>query len=62
MNGPSPDTTRCWAPSGGCCALVWHFDAGGKIDRGHNLSGDQRRTNAYVWANYAPSPIPDRLA
>ncbi|MEV7614228.1 nuclear transport factor 2 family protein [Streptomyces sp. NPDC089799] len=43
-------------------ALVWHFDADGKVDRVHNLSGDQHQMDAYVWANYDLAPIPDRLA
>ncbi|MGW1773694.1 nuclear transport factor 2 family protein [Streptomyces sp. NPDC002104] len=42
-------------------ALVWHFDADGKVDRVTNLSGDQHQMDSYVWANYALAPIPDRL-
>jgi ketosteroid isomerase-like protein len=43
-------------------ALVWHFNADGKVDRVHNLSGDQHQMDAFVWANYTLAPIPDRLA
>ncbi|MCX4690528.1 nuclear transport factor 2 family protein [Kitasatospora purpeofusca] len=43
-------------------ALVWHFDAAGKVDRVVNLSGDQHQMDAFVWENYALAPIPDRLA
>ncbi|MFB6521862.1 nuclear transport factor 2 family protein [Streptomyces sp. NPDC056401] len=43
-------------------ALVWHFDADGKVDRVTNLSGDQHQMDSYVWANYDLAPIPDRLA
>ncbi|MFD5513935.1 nuclear transport factor 2 family protein [Streptomyces sp. NPDC059761] len=43
-------------------ALVWHFNAEGKVDRVHNLSGDQHQMDAYVWNNYFLAPIPDRLA
>ncbi|SEM56452.1 nuclear transport factor 2 family protein [Streptacidiphilus jiangxiensis] len=43
-------------------ALVWHFNADGKVDRVRNLSGDQHQMDAYVWANYSLAPLPDRLA
>ncbi|MGW4891484.1 nuclear transport factor 2 family protein [Kitasatospora sp. NPDC004240] len=43
-------------------ALVWHFDAEGKVDRVVNLSGDQHQMDTFVWANYALAPLPDRLA
>jgi ketosteroid isomerase-like protein len=43
-------------------ALVWHFDAAGKVDRVVNLSADQHQMDAFVWANYALAPLPDRLA
>jgi hypothetical protein len=43
-------------------ALVWHFNAEGKIDRVFNLSGDQHEMDAFVWANYALAPLPGRLA
>lgn len=43
-------------------ALVWHFNADGKVDRVHNLSGDQHQMDTYIWNNYSLAPIPDRLA
>lgn len=43
-------------------ALIWHFDADGKIDRVLNLSGDQHQMDAYVWANFPLAPVPARLA
>ncbi|NRQ34584.1 SnoaL-like domain-containing protein [Nonomuraea sp. NN258] len=43
-------------------ALVWHFDADGKVDRVVNLSGDQHQMDAFVWANYRLAPVPERLA
>jgi uncharacterized protein len=43
-------------------ALVWHFDADGKINRVVNLSGDQHQMDAFVWNNFSLAPIPDRLA
>ncbi|MGW1536685.1 nuclear transport factor 2 family protein [Streptomyces aureus] len=43
-------------------ALVWHFNVDGKVDRVHNLSGDQHQMDSFIWANYALAPIPDRLA
>ncbi|MFI0898343.1 nuclear transport factor 2 family protein [Streptomyces sp. NPDC020983] len=43
-------------------ALVWHFGPDGKVDRVVNLSGDQHRMDAFVWANFALAPLPDRLA
>ncbi|WP_034263705.1 nuclear transport factor 2 family protein [Actinospica robiniae] len=43
-------------------ALVWHFNAEGKIDRVLNLSGDQHQMDAFVWANYDLAPLPARLA
>jgi ketosteroid isomerase-like protein len=42
-------------------ALVWHFDADGKVDRVVNLSGDQHQMDTFVWNNYALAPIPARL-
>jgi ketosteroid isomerase-like protein len=43
-------------------ALVWHFDADGKVDRVVNLSGDQHQMDTFVWNNYPLAPIPARLA
>ncbi|GHJ42961.1 hypothetical protein Cs7R123_03030 [Catellatospora sp. TT07R-123] len=43
-------------------ALVWHFNAEGKVDRVINLSGDQHQMDAYVWANFSLAPLPRRLA
>jgi ketosteroid isomerase-like protein len=43
-------------------ALVWHFDAAGRIDRVINLSGDQHQMDAFIWANYQLKPLPERLA
>jgi uncharacterized protein len=43
-------------------ALVWHFNADGKVDRVANLSGDQHQMDAFVWSNYPLAPIPARLA
>ncbi|MGF6885707.1 ketosteroid isomerase-like protein [Nocardia sp. GAS34] len=43
-------------------ALVWHFNAEGKVDRVVNLSADQHQMDTYVWNNYALAPLPDRLA
>ena len=43
-------------------ALVWHFNADGKVDRVINLSGDQHQMDAFVWANFDLRPLPDRLA
>jgi DNA-binding transcriptional LysR family regulator len=43
-------------------ALVWHFNADGKVDRVVNLSGDQHQMDAFVWSNYPLAPIPARLA
>lgn len=43
-------------------ALVWHFDAQGKVDSVVNLSGDQHQMDAFVWQNYELAPIPGRLA
>jgi uncharacterized protein len=42
-------------------ALVWHFNADGKVDRVVNLSGDQHQMDAFVWSNYPLAPIPARL-
>ncbi|WP_067824790.1 nuclear transport factor 2 family protein [Nocardia inohanensis] len=42
-------------------ALVWHFDAAGKVDRVVNLSGDQHQMDSYVWQNFTLAPLPDRL-
>ncbi|GAA0281264.1 hypothetical protein GCM10009527_092060 [Actinomadura nitritigenes] len=43
-------------------ALVWHFNADGKVDRVFNLSGDQHQMDTFVWSNYSLAPLPDRLA
>lgn len=43
-------------------ALVWHFNASGKVDRVVNLSADQHQMDAFAWTNYSLAPIPDRLA
>ncbi|GLZ75609.1 hypothetical protein Afil01_04160 [Actinorhabdospora filicis] len=43
-------------------ALVWHFDAEGRIDRVINLSGDQHQMDNYIWANFDLAPLPARLA
>jgi len=43
-------------------ALVWHFDADGKVDQVTNLCGDQAQMDQYCWMNFALKPIPDRLA
>ncbi|MET7680811.1 hypothetical protein [Streptomyces sp. NPDC005423] len=43
-------------------ALVWHFDADGRVDRVVNLSGDQHQMDTYVWANFPLAPLPLRLA
>jgi ketosteroid isomerase-like protein len=43
-------------------ALVWHFNAEGKVDRVVNLSSDQQQMDAFVWANYTLAPLPGRLA
>jgi uncharacterized protein len=42
-------------------ALVWHFNADGKVDRVVNLSADQHQMDAFVWNNYTLAPLPDRL-
>jgi ketosteroid isomerase-like protein len=42
-------------------ALVWHFDAEGRIDRVFNLCGDQAQMDLYVWNNFTLAPLPDRL-
>jgi hypothetical protein len=42
-------------------ALVWHFDAAGKVDRVVNLSGDQHQVDAFIWVNFALKPLPERL-
>jgi ketosteroid isomerase-like protein len=43
-------------------ALVWHFNPDGKVDRVHNLSGDQHQMDMFVWANCPLAPLPRRLA
>ncbi|MEV4005539.1 nuclear transport factor 2 family protein [Actinomadura sp. NPDC049753] len=43
-------------------ALVWHFNADGKVDRVFNLSGDQHQMDTFVWSNYSLASLPDRLA
>jgi ketosteroid isomerase-like protein len=43
-------------------ALVWHFNADGKVDRVVNLSGDQHQMDNYVWQNFELAPLPQRLA
>jgi ketosteroid isomerase-like protein len=42
-------------------ALVWHFNAGGKVDQVVNLSGDQHQMDSFVWANFTLAPLPRRL-
>ncbi|MEV0145040.1 MULTISPECIES: nuclear transport factor 2 family protein [unclassified Nonomuraea] len=42
-------------------ALVWHFNADGKVDKVVNLSADQHQMDAFVWSNYPLAPLPDRL-
>ncbi|WP_395293679.1 nuclear transport factor 2 family protein [Kitasatospora hibisci] len=42
-------------------ALVWHFNAEGKIDRVINLSGDQHQMDNFIWDNFTLAPLPDRL-
>ena len=42
-------------------ALVWHFNAEGKVDRVVNLSGDQHRMDNYIWQNFELAPLPQRL-
>jgi ketosteroid isomerase-like protein len=61
------DIHRGWTTQGAgnvdtLWALIWHFNADGKVDRVHNLSGDQHQMDAFVWANYALAPLPERLA
>jgi hypothetical protein len=52
-----------WSPSSGRGgALVWHFDAAGKVDRVVNLSGDQHQMDAFIWANFPLKPLPECLA
>jgi hypothetical protein len=43
-------------------ALVWHWDAAGKVDRVVNLSGDQHQMDAFIWANFPLKPLPEYLA
>ncbi|MBF8186620.1 nuclear transport factor 2 family protein [Nonomuraea sp. K274] len=43
-------------------ALVWHFNADGKVDRVVNLSADQHQMDAFIWNNYSLAPLPARLA
>ncbi|HET9167875.1 MAG TPA: nuclear transport factor 2 family protein [Actinospica sp.] len=61
------DIHRGWSTAGvgkvdTMWALVWHFNAEGKVDRVYNLSGDQHQMDNYIWNNYVLAPIPDRLA
>jgi hypothetical protein len=61
------DVHRCWTTQGvgrvdTMWALVWHFDAAGRVDRVVNLSGDQHQMDTYVWANFPLAPLPARLA
>jgi ketosteroid isomerase-like protein len=42
-------------------ALVWHFNAEGKVDQVLNLCGDQAQMDAFCWANYELAPLPNRL-
>ncbi|QQQ77715.1 nuclear transport factor 2 family protein [Saccharothrix sp. 6-C] len=61
------DVHRGWTTAGEgkvdtLWALLWHFDADGKIDRVVNLSADQHQMDSYVWANYTLAALPDRLA
>ena len=60
------DVHRGWTTEGSgkvdtLWALVWHFNAEGKIDRVVNLSADQHQMDSYVWNNYTLAPIPGRL-
>ncbi|WP_433437170.1 nuclear transport factor 2 family protein [Nonomuraea sp. CA-141351] len=60
------DIHRGWTTEGAgkvdtLWALVWHFNADGKVDKVVNLSGDQHQMDAFVWDNYALAPIPARL-
>jgi ketosteroid isomerase-like protein len=43
-------------------ALVWHFNAGGEVDRVVNLSADQHQMDAFIWDNFQLAALPDRLA
>ena len=42
-------------------ALVWHFNAEGKVYEVFNLSMDQHQMDVFVWRNFALKPIPERL-
>lgn len=42
-------------------ALVWHFNAEGKVYEVFNLSMDQHQMDTFVWRNFALKPIPERL-
>ncbi|GAA4931090.1 hypothetical protein GCM10023334_038180 [Nonomuraea thailandensis] len=61
------DVHRGWTTQGDgevdtLWALVWHFDAGGRADRVVNLSADQHRMDAFMWADYRLAPTPEGLA
>ena len=61
------DIHRGWTTKGvgkvdAVWALVWHFNADGKVDRVVNLSGDQHQMDNYIWANFKLAPLPGRLA
>jgi hypothetical protein len=61
------DIHRGWSSAGiggvdTTWALVWHFDADGKVDRVQNLTGDQHGMDAFIWANFPLRPLPERLA
>jgi hypothetical protein len=43
-------------------ALVWHFRPDDKVDQVINLTADQHQMDAFIWANFALKPLPDRLA
>jgi len=42
-------------------ALVWHFNARGKVDSVINLCGDQAQMDEFCWQNFPLKPLPDRL-
>lgn len=43
-------------------ALVWHFNARGKVDSVINLCGDQAQMDEFCWRNFPLKPLPDRLS
>lgn len=61
------DVHRGWSTQGTgqvdtTWALVWHFRPDGRVDRVINLSADQHQMDAFIWANFALRPLPERLA